>query len=87
MCRPAFASIRQSRSGYGLVYFRFEYGGIFQSYNTPVNFLQLEHAACRRRTTSLSMVPSVSVTDDPRVASGMTAPIREKGILDMMGSR
>ena len=37
--------------------------GIFRSYNTPVNFLQLDYAACTRRSTSLSMVPSLSITD------------------------
>ena len=37
--------------------------GIFRSYNTPVNFLQLDHAARTRRSTSLSMVPSLSITD------------------------
>ena len=37
--------------------------GIFRSYNTPVNFLQLDQAARTRRSTSLSMVPSLSVTD------------------------
>ena len=36
---------------------------IFRSYNTPVNFLQLDHAAPTRRSTSLSMVPSLSITD------------------------
>ena len=37
--------------------------GIFRSYNTPVNFLQLDQAARTRRSTSLSMVPSLSITD------------------------
>ena len=37
--------------------------GIFPSYKTPVNFLQLDHAACTRRSTSLSMVPSLSIID------------------------
>ena len=60
---PAFAPIRQSRSDNGLVYICFEYDGIFRSYNTPVNFLQLDHADCTRRSTSLSMVPSLSITD------------------------
>ena len=37
--------------------------GIFRSYNTPVNFLQLDHAARTRRSTSLSMVPYLSITN------------------------
>ena len=37
--------------------------GIFRSYNTPVNSLRLDHAACTRRSKFLSMVPSVSITD------------------------
>ena len=37
--------------------------GIFRSYNTPFHFLQLDHAARTRRSTSLSMVPSLSITD------------------------
>ena len=37
--------------------------GFFRSYNTTVNFLQLDHAARTRRYTSLSMVPSLSITD------------------------
>ena len=37
--------------------------GVFRSYNTPVNFLQLVHATRMRRSTSLSMVPSLSITD------------------------
>ena len=37
--------------------------GIFRSYNAPVNFLQLDHAARSRRSTSLSMVPSLSISD------------------------
>ena len=38
--------------------------GIFRSYySTPVNFLQLDHAARTRRSTSLSMVPYLSITD------------------------
>ena len=37
--------------------------GILRSYKTPVNFLQLDHAACTRRFRSLLMVPSVSITD------------------------
>ena len=37
--------------------------GIFRSYNTLANFLQLHHAASTRRSTSLSMVPSLSITD------------------------
>ena len=43
--------------------FAFSRRGIFRSYNTPVNFLQLDQAACTRRSTSLSMVPSLSITD------------------------
>ena len=36
---------------------------IFGSYTNTVNYLQLDHAACTRRSTSLSMVPSGSITD------------------------
>ena len=55
--------IRQSRSDNGLINLRFEPEGIFRSCNNPVNFLQLDHAACTRRSTSFSMVPSLSITD------------------------
>ena len=37
--------------------------GIVRSYNTPVNFLQLDHSARTRRSTSLFMVPSLSIID------------------------
>ena len=37
--------------------------GIIRSYNTPVHFLQLDHAARTLRSTSLYMVPSLSITD------------------------
>ena len=62
--RRAFAPIRQTRSDFMASYtFALSLRGIFRSYNTPVNFLQLDHAACMRRSTSLSMVPSLSITD------------------------
>ena len=48
--------------------------GIFRSYNTPANFLQLDHAARTRRSTSLSMVPSFSITD-PRYLKWSTFSI------------
>ena len=51
------------RSDYGLVCFRSAPRRIFGSYTNTVNCLQLDHATCTRRSTSLSMVPSVSITD------------------------
>ena len=48
----------------GLIMFSYIFAlslrGIFRSYKTTVNFLQLDHAACKRRSTSL---PSLSITD------------------------
>ena len=44
---------------------------IFRSYNIPINFLQHDHAACTRRSTPLSMVPSLSITD-PRYLKWLT---------------
>ena len=58
--RPAFTSIRYIMPSYTVA---LSLRGIFRSYNTPVNFLQLDHAACTRRSTSRSMVPSLSITD------------------------
>ena len=61
--RLAFASIRHSRSDYVLVYFRFEPEGNLPFVQYPVNFIQLDHNACTRRSTSLSMMSSLSITD------------------------
>ena len=62
----ALHSLPYARGGMMTACYTFDLSirGIFRSYNTPaVNFLQLDHAACTRRSTSLSMVPSLYITN------------------------
>ena len=61
--RTAFAPIRQTRSGYGHVYVRFQPDRNILFVHAMVSFPQLGHAACAPRSTSRPIVSSLSIID------------------------